>query len=45
MANLEALKYNYSGYWSRRITDRHRLVYKVVGEDIIEVISCKFHYK
>ena len=41
----EALKYNYAGYWSRRITDEHRLVYKLVSEDIIEIISCKFHYK
>ena len=41
----EALKYDYAGYWSRRITDEHRLVYKLVNEDIIEIISCKFHYK
>jgi len=40
----EALKYYYSGCWSRRITDEHRLVYKV-SEDLIEIISCKFHYK
>lgn len=39
----EALKYDYAGYWSRRITDEHRLVYKV-EENLIEVISCKFHY-
>ena len=41
----EALKHDYSGYWSRRITAEHRLVYKVLTEDIIEVISCKFHYQ
>jgi len=41
----EALKYDYAGYWSRRITEEHRLVYKVINEDIIEVIACKFHYK
>jgi toxin YoeB len=39
----EALKYDYAGYWSLRITDEHRLVYKV-EEDLIEFISCKFHY-
>jgi toxin YoeB len=39
----EALKYDYAGYWSRRITDEHRLVYRV-EEDFIEFISCKFHY-
>ncbi len=39
----EALKANYSGYWSRRITDEHRLVYKVF-EDRIHVVQCRFHY-
>jgi toxin YoeB len=39
----EALKANYSGYWSRRITDEHRLVYKVF-EDRIHIIQCRFHY-
>lgn len=29
MGKPEALKYEYAGYWSRRITDEHRLVYKV----------------
>ena len=39
----EALKHDLSGYWSRRITDEHRLVYKVDDEAII-VASCKYHY-
>jgi len=39
----EPLKHNYAGYWSRRITDEHRLIYKV-EEDLIRIISCKFHY-
>jgi len=39
----EALKYEFSGYWSRRITDEHRLVYKVTEASII-VASCKYHY-
>lgn len=39
----EALKYDYAGYWSRRITDEHRLVCKV-EENLLEFISCKFHY-
>ena len=39
----EALKHNWKGYWSRRITDEHRLVYKVTEEGII-IASCKFHY-
>jgi toxin YoeB len=39
----EALKHNWQGHWSRRITDEHRLVYKVTRENII-IASCKFHY-
>lgn len=39
----EALKHNLQGYWSRRITDEHRLVYKV-SPDAIIITSCKFHY-
>ncbi|GHV55507.1 toxin YoeB [Spirochaetia bacterium] len=40
----EPLKHDMAGYWSRRITGEHRLVYTVSGE-LITVISCKFHYK
>ncbi|OYQ48195.1 Txe/YoeB family addiction module toxin [Flavobacterium aurantiibacter] len=44
----EPLKYNYKGYWSRRITNEHRLVYKVVGERGADqkciVVQCRFHY-
>ncbi len=39
----EALKYEYSGYWSRRINDEHRLIYKVTDSEII-VVACKYHY-
>ena len=39
----EPLKHNLSGFWSRRITDEHRLVYKV-EKDTIYIVSCKFHY-
>jgi len=40
----EPLKYNTEKYWSRRISDEHRLVYQVL-DDIIMVISCNGHYK
>ena len=30
----EALKHDFAGYWSRRITDEHRLVYKIVGDEL-----------
>lgn len=39
----EPLKGNFSGYWSRRITDEHRLVYKVLDQRI-DIIQCRFHY-
>jgi toxin YoeB len=40
----EALKHQRQGYWSRRITDEHRLVYGV-DEHLITIIACKNHYK
>jgi len=39
----EALKHNLSGWYSRRITDEHRIVYRVV-DDSIQIISLKYHY-
>jgi toxin YoeB len=39
----EPLKHELSGYWSRRITDEHRLVYQVTEAEII-ILSCRFHY-
>ncbi len=40
----EPLKHRWTGYWSRRITDEHRLIYKVEKETIY-IASCKYHYK
>ena len=39
----EALKYDFAGSWSRRISDEHRLVYDITDEKIIN-IRCKDHY-
>ncbi len=39
----EPLKENLSGYWSRRIDEINRLVYRV-GKDYIKIISCRYHY-
>jgi toxin YoeB len=39
----EKLSANLAGYWSRRITDEHRLVYRTVGEDLV-VIQARYHY-
>ena len=41
----EPLKYELSGYWSRRIDGEHRLVYKIADNDeSIIIVSCKDHY-
>jgi toxin YoeB len=39
----EPLKHKYKGYWSRRINDEHRLIYKI-KDDEIWVLKCRFHY-
>ncbi len=39
----EPLKYDWSGFWSRRINDEHRLVYTVQNENII-IAQCRYHY-
>jgi toxin YoeB len=40
----EPLKYEFSGKWSRRINDEHRIIYEVI-EDILYIYSLKGHYK
>lgn len=44
----EPLKYDLKGYWSRRISGEHRLVYMVTGKKGVDqkcvVIQCRFHY-
>jgi len=39
----EPLKYKYKGFWSRKITEEHRLIYKY-REDEIQIAKCRFHY-
>ena len=39
----EPLKYGLVGAWSRRITDEHRLVYRVVNGDV-EILQVRYHY-
>jgi toxin YoeB len=40
----EALKHELAGYWSRRITQEHRLVYRVIA-DRIEYVQARYHYE
>ena len=39
----EPLKHALSGYWSRRINDEHRLVYKQMDKSIL-IAQCRYHY-
>jgi toxin YoeB len=39
----EALKFEMAGCWSRRITDEHRLIYRVKGDTLI-IMQCRNHY-
>ena len=40
----EALKHQFKGFWSRRIDQEHRLIYKVTENSIV-IISCYSHYQ
>ena len=39
----EPLKGALAGYWSRRINDEHRMVYKVAGDDLL-IAQLRYHY-
>jgi toxin YoeB len=41
--NPEPLKHDFSGWWSRRITLEHRLVYKIEN-DSVYIFQCRYHY-
>lgn len=43
IGKVEALREDLSGYWSRRITEEHRLVYTVVEGDLV-IIQARWHY-
>ncbi len=43
----EVLKFALSGWWSRRITQEHRLVCRIAGqpgEQFLEIAQCRYHY-
>jgi toxin YoeB len=41
----EPLRHDWSGYWSRRITREHRLVYQVSGNPpVLAIAQCRYHY-
>jgi toxin YoeB len=40
----ELLKHALAGFWSRRITDEHRMVYRISGKNL-EIAQLRFHYE
>ena len=40
----QLLRHGFQGYWSRRITDEHRLVYRIT-DDEIRIAACRYHYE
>lgn len=40
----EPLEHGFHGYWSRRITSEHRLVHKIVGDEV-RIAACRYHYE
>ena len=40
----EPLRHTLQGFWSRRITDEHRLVYQMAGAEV-RIASCRYHYQ
>jgi len=39
----EPLKFDFSGFWSRRIDNTHRLIYRLINQELL-IYSCRFHY-
>jgi toxin YoeB len=47
IGKLEPLTGDLCGWWARRITDGHRLVYRIAGSEtgqVLEIAACRFHY-
>jgi len=40
----EPLRGNLSGWWSRRIDEKNRLVYRILGNEAVEISLCRGHY-
>ena len=39
----EPLRHELAGFWSRRISDEHRLIYRI-KDDALEIVQCRYHY-
>ncbi|MDR2987126.1 MAG: Txe/YoeB family addiction module toxin [Nocardiopsaceae bacterium] len=43
IGKAEPLRHEWAGWWSRRITQEHRIIYRV-RDDGVEIAACRFHY-
>ncbi|GHT02722.1 hypothetical protein FACS1894139_01420 [Planctomycetales bacterium] len=41
----EQLSGNLSGYWSRRIDEKNRMIYRLLADDGVEIHNCRSHYR
>jgi toxin YoeB len=39
----EPLKHDFNGFWSRRINDEHRLIYRALDHQVV-IVQCRYHY-
>lgn len=39
----EPLRFGFTGYWSRRIDQQHRLIYKIESDTVL-IAQCRYHY-
>jgi len=44
LGNPEPLKYRLSGFWSRRIDTKNRLIYRIIDKETVLIVKCKGHY-
>ena len=40
----EQLKHDFQGYWSRRIDETNRLIYRIIDDKRLEIYQCRSHY-
>jgi len=40
----EPLRGDFAGWWSRHIDDANRIVYRLVGDEVVEISQCREHY-
>ena len=44
IGDAEPLKHEFSGWWAKQVDVKHRLVYRLLPDDVIEILKCIGHY-